>query len=57
LDGNPADYEVLSSIFPNGFPFDMEEPGAEQVVYETFSDETDSFFTRGITSLKNMFSV
>jgi phosphatidylserine/phosphatidylglycerophosphate/cardiolipin synthase-like enzyme len=55
LDGNPADYEILSSIFPDGFPFDLEEPRAEQIVYETISDETDSFFTRGITSLKNMF--
>jgi phospholipase D1/2 len=55
LDGNPADYEILSSIFPDGFPFDLEEPRPEQVVYETSSDQTDSFFTRGITSLKNMF--
>jgi phosphatidylserine/phosphatidylglycerophosphate/cardiolipin synthase-like enzyme len=55
LDGNPADYEILSSVFPDGLPFDMEEPRAEQIVYETISDETDSFFTRGITSLKNMF--
>jgi phosphatidylserine/phosphatidylglycerophosphate/cardiolipin synthase-like enzyme len=55
LDENPADYEVLSSIFPDGFPFDLEEPRAEQIVYETFSDETDSFFTKGIMSLKNMF--
>jgi phospholipase D1/2 len=55
LDGNPADYEILSSIFPDGLPFDLEEPRAEQIVYETISDETDSFFTRGITSLKNMF--
>jgi phosphatidylserine/phosphatidylglycerophosphate/cardiolipin synthase-like enzyme len=55
LDENPADYEVLSSIFPDGFPFDLEEPRAEQIVYETISDETDSFFTKGIMSLKNMF--
>ena len=55
LDGNPADYEILRSVFPDGLPFDLEEPRAEQIVYETISDETDSFFTRGITSLKNMF--
>jgi hypothetical protein len=55
LDGNPADYEILSSIFPDGLPFDLEEPRAEQIVYETISDETVSFFTRGITSLKNVF--
>jgi phospholipase D1/2 len=57
LDENPADYEVLSSIFPDGFPFDWEEPRAEQIVYETISDETDSFFTKGIMSLKNMFRI
>jgi phospholipase D1/2 len=55
LDGNPADYEILSSIFPDGLPFDLEEPRPEQIAYENISDETDSFFTRGITSLKNMF--
>jgi phospholipase D1/2 len=55
LDGNPADYEILSSIFPDGWPFDLEEPRPEQIVYENNSNETDSFFTRGITSLKNMF--
>ena len=53
LDGTPADYTIL--IFPDGFPFDLEEPKPEQIVYERISDETDSFFTRGITSLKNMF--
>jgi hypothetical protein len=55
LDGNPADYEILSSIFPDGLPFDLEEPRPGQIVYESISDETDSFFTKGITSLKNMF--
>jgi phosphatidylserine/phosphatidylglycerophosphate/cardiolipin synthase-like enzyme len=55
LDGKPADYEILSSIIPDGFPFDLEEPKAEKIVYETFSDQTDSFFIRGITSLKTMF--
>jgi hypothetical protein len=55
LDGNPADYEILSSILPDGFPFDLEEPRADKIVYETVSDQTDSFFIRGITSLKTMF--
>jgi phospholipase D1/2 len=55
LDGNPVDYEILSSIFPDGLPFDLEEPGPEQIVYENSYDETHSFFTRGIISLKNMF--
>jgi phospholipase D1/2 len=55
LDGNPAEYETLRSIFPDGLPFDLEEPRTEQIVYENSYNETDSFFTRGITSLKNMF--
>jgi phospholipase D1/2 len=54
LDGNPADYEILSSIFPDGFPFDLEEPSPGQIVYENISDEKDSFFAKGVTSLKNM---
>jgi phospholipase D1/2 len=55
LDGNPADYEILSSMFPDGLPFDLEDPRPEQIVYESSSNETDSFFARGITSLKNLF--
>jgi hypothetical protein len=55
LDGDPADYEILSSIFPDGLPFDLEEPRPEQIVYENSYNETDSFFRRGIISLKNMF--
>jgi phospholipase D1/2 len=55
LDGNPADYEILSSIFPDGWPFDLGEPSTGQIVYESISDETDSFFAKGITSLKNVF--
>jgi phospholipase D1/2 len=54
LDGNPADYEILSAIFPDGLSFDLEERSG-QIAYENISDETDSFFTRGITSLKTMF--
>jgi phospholipase D1/2 len=55
LDGNPADYEILRSIFPDGLPFDLEETRPGQIAYENISDETDSFFTKGITSLKNVF--
>lgn len=55
LDANPEEYEILTSIFPDGFPFDMEEPAPEQMVYEKISDDSDGFFTKGITSLKNLF--
>jgi phospholipase D1/2 len=39
----------------DGLPFDLEEPRPEQIVYENSYNETDSFFTRGIISLENMF--
>jgi len=55
LDADPAEYEVLTSMLPDGFPFDMEEPEPEQVTYETTSDESDGFFAKGISSLKGMF--
>jgi phospholipase D1/2 len=55
LDDNPAEYELLVSIFPDGFPFDTEEPAPEQIVYEKLFDQSDGFFAKGITSLKNMF--
>jgi phospholipase D1/2 len=55
LDENPAEYELLASIFPEGFPFDTDEPTPEQIVYESISDDSDGFFAKGIISLKNMF--
>jgi phospholipase D1/2 len=57
LDGNPADSEILSSLFPDGLPFDLEEPRPDEIVCENSYNETDSFFIRGITSLKNMFTI
>jgi phospholipase D1/2 len=55
LDAKPADYEILSSILPDGWPFDTAETNPGQILYEKISDESDGFFTKGITSLKNMF--
>ena len=56
LDVDPAEYESLTSMLPDGFPFDMEEPESENVVYETISDQSDGLFAKGIASLKNMFT-
>jgi phospholipase D1/2 len=55
LDVDPAEYESLTSMLPNGFPFDMEERESENVIYETISDQSDGLFAKGIASLKNMF--
>jgi hypothetical protein len=55
FDAKPADYEILSSILPDGWPFDTGETSPGQILYEKISDESDGFFTKGITSLKNMF--
>jgi phosphatidylserine/phosphatidylglycerophosphate/cardiolipin synthase-like enzyme len=55
LDDNPAEYELLTSIFPGGFPFDTEEPTPEQIVYENIADDSDGVFAKGITSLKAIF--
>jgi len=55
LDVDPAEYESLTSMLPAGFPFDMEQPESENVIYETISDQSDGLFAKGIASLKNMF--
>ena len=55
LDVDPAEYESLTSMLPDGFPFDMEQPESENVIYETISDQSDGLFAKGIASLKNMF--
>lgn len=55
LDVDPAEYEFLTSMLPDGFPFDMEETESEEVFYETISDQSDGLFAKGIASLKNMF--
>src|ERR1043166_2030479 len=55
LDVNPAEYEFLTSMLPDGFPFDMEAPQPEDILYEGTSGQSDGFFARGIASFKNMF--
>jgi phospholipase D1/2 len=55
LDVDRAEYESLTSMLPDGFPFDMEQPESENVIYETISDQSDGLFAKGIASLKNMF--
>jgi hypothetical protein len=42
-------------MFPDGFPFDMEQPESENLIYETISDQSGGLFAKGIASLKNIF--
>ena len=56
LDVDPADYESLTSMLPDGFPFDMEQPESENLIYETISDQSGGLFAKGIASLKNIFN-
>jgi hypothetical protein len=55
LDIDPADYESLTSMVPDGFPFDMEQPISEDPIYETISDQSGGLFAKGVASLKNIF--
>ncbi len=55
LDVDPAEYEFLTSLLPDGFPFDMEEADSKEVLYEAISDEPNGFFAKGISSLKHAF--
>jgi phosphatidylserine/phosphatidylglycerophosphate/cardiolipin synthase-like enzyme len=49
------EYEWLTSILPNGLPFDAEAPEDPESVYERLSAKEDSLFTRGLTGLKAWF--
>ncbi|HWO42421.1 MAG TPA: phospholipase D-like domain-containing protein [Candidatus Eisenbacteria bacterium] len=46
------DYQWITSILPDGLPFDSEGPPDPEMFYEGMSVKEDSFFTRGVTSLK-----
>jgi phosphatidylserine/phosphatidylglycerophosphate/cardiolipin synthase-like enzyme len=47
------EYGWLTSIFPDGLPFDPRGPVATEVPADTTPGAEGSFFTRGITGLKN----
>jgi phosphatidylserine/phosphatidylglycerophosphate/cardiolipin synthase-like enzyme len=54
LDEDPAEFALLNSILPDGWPFDAVEPAPEQILYENASDGSLGFFAAGIASLKEI---
>ncbi|MGH7831672.1 MAG: phospholipase D-like domain-containing protein [Candidatus Binatia bacterium] len=53
MEAIPEYYQWLTTLLPDGLPFDSEEPIFEENVYEGISDKKDGFFSKGVTSLKN----
>jgi phosphatidylserine/phosphatidylglycerophosphate/cardiolipin synthase-like enzyme len=49
------EYQWITSLLPHGLPFDSEGSADTESVYETISIKKDSFFTTGVTRLKNWF--
>jgi hypothetical protein len=47
------EYGWLTSIFPDGLPFDPRGPVTGEVSNDATAGAEGSFFTRGITELKN----
>jgi phospholipase D1/2 len=58
LDGVSEDYLWVTSVLPEGLPFDPEGPFYQEDRYEGISGAEDSFFSRGVSNLKNwLFSL
>jgi phospholipase D1/2 len=53
LDGVSEDYMWVTSVLPEGLPFDPEGPFYQEDRYEGISATEDSFFSRGVSNLKN----
>ncbi|HEX6174876.1 MAG TPA: phospholipase D-like domain-containing protein [Candidatus Binatia bacterium] len=53
LDIVSEDYLWVTSVLPEGLPFDPEGPFYQEDRYEGISATEDSFFSRGVSSLKN----
>jgi hypothetical protein len=53
LDIVSEDYLWVTSMLPEGLPFDPEGPFYEEDRYEGISATEDSFFSRGVSNLKN----
>ncbi|HEU4343025.1 MAG TPA: phospholipase D-like domain-containing protein [Candidatus Binatia bacterium] len=49
------EYQWITSLLPDGLPFDSEGSADPESVYETISIKKDSFFTTGLIRLKNWF--
>jgi phospholipase D1/2 len=52
LDGVSEDYMWVTSVLPEGLPFDPEGPFYQEDRYEGISATEDSFFSRGVSNLK-----
>jgi hypothetical protein len=53
IDGVSEDYLWVTSVLPEGLPFDTEGPFYREDRYEGISATEDSFFSRGVSTLKN----
>ena len=53
LDIVSEDYLWVTSVLPEGLPFDPEGPFYQEDRYEGISATEDSFFSRGVSNLKN----
>jgi phospholipase D1/2 len=48
-------YQWVTSVFPDGLPFDPEGPAYTEETYEKMSPSEDSFFSNGLTTLRDLF--
>ena len=46
-------YQWITSVLPDGLPFDAEAPEDPESTYEAISTKQDSFFSQGLTSLRS----
>jgi hypothetical protein len=53
VDSVADEYQWVTTVLPDGLPFDTEGPLYGENTYEDLSAAEDSFFTRGVTTLKN----
>jgi phospholipase D1/2 len=49
------EYQWVQSYLPDGLPFDPEGPAYTEDLYERMPPRQDSFFSRGLTTLKDWF--
>jgi phospholipase D1/2 len=49
------EYQWVTSVFPDGLPFDPEGPAYTEETYEKMPPREDSFFSNGLTTLKDWF--
>jgi len=50
LESIAEEYQWVTTVLPDGLPFDSER---SEDAYEKMATKEDSFFSRGVTSLKN----